>query len=118
VLDPDTALHDLQIAADLNPLSSAPGRVAGTLALRSHEYSVAESRFRQSRSNQPLGWLSWLGEGLAASQLGDRAAAHHDFVIADRINHTQPAVTQALAQVYTRHPLSPNEALQMLVVVQ
>ena len=116
--NPNAALHDLKIAADLNPLSSEAGRVAGVIALESHLYGVAGQRFRQSIAEQPLGWLSWLGLGLSASELGNRSAAHHDFVVADRIDSRQPAVAQALARVYTRRPLTPDAAIHMLVVVQ
>jgi hypothetical protein len=116
--DPQAALDDLKLASDFNPLSSVPGRLAGTIALDEHEYEVAESRFNQSLGNEPDAWFSWLGAGLAASALGDRATAHRDFVDAARINARQPAVTTALKLVYSAHPLTPSAALRMLVVVQ
>jgi O-Antigen ligase len=115
--DPNEALHDLKLAADLNPLSSIAGRLAGTVALHEHEYAIAERRFEQSLSNQPEGWFSWLGAGLAASALGQRTTAHRDFADADRIESHQPAVTTALKRVYSAHPLSPSAALDMIVVV-
>ncbi|HTX46935.1 MAG TPA: oligosaccharide flippase family protein [Solirubrobacteraceae bacterium] len=114
--NPQGALHDLSLAADFDPLSSLPGRLAGEVALENHLYMVAEARFHQSLGEEPLGWLSWLGEGLAASELGDSAAARHDYEIADRIDNKQPAVKRALAQIDTRHPLSAAEALQLLVI--
>jgi hypothetical protein len=114
--NPSGALHDLSLAADFDPLSSEPGRLAGEIALENHLYNVAESRFRQSLREEPLGWLSWLGEGLAESELGDRAAAKRDYENAYRIEKNQPAVSRALKQVDTAHPLSASQALKMLLV--
>jgi hypothetical protein len=114
--NPAAALHDLKIAAELNPLDSLPGRLAGTIALQNAQYVVAEQRFQQSISRERLGWFSWLGAGLAASALGQRRQAHADFVIAKSINSQQPAIRQALARVYSRAPLTSAEAFKLLVV--
>jgi O-Antigen ligase len=116
--NPHAALDDLKLGADFNPLSSIAGRLAGTVALHAHDYALAERRFEQSLANQPEGWFSWLGAGLAASALGQRTIAHRDFVNADRIESRQPAVTTALRRVYSAHPLNPSTALNMIVVVQ
>jgi multisubunit Na+/H+ antiporter MnhB subunit len=114
--DPAGALRDFKLAEDFNPLSSVPGRLGGLVALENGRFLVAEQRFRQSLSNQPLGWVAWLGEGLAASELGDRAAAHRDFIAAARIDSRQAAVKEALARVYSGNPLTPSEALGLLAV--
>jgi hypothetical protein len=118
VTNPSGALHNLSLAADFDPLSSEPGRLAGEIALENHLYNVALSRFRQSLREEPLGWLSWFGEGLAASELGDRAAARQDFIRARHIEKNQPAISKALALLGTAHPLSAGQALRMLVVTQ
>ena len=73
------ALHALNIAADLNPLSADPGRLAGTIALPDRRYATARAALRPgdlARSRR-LVWLAW--RGLAASALGDRAQARRDF---------------------------------------
>lgn len=114
--DPRVALHDLSLAAELNPLSPDPGRLAGAIALASNRFAEAERRFDQAISREHEDWFSWLGKGLAASALGDRPRAHYDFVVAASINSLQPAVTAALSRVYTRNPLAPAAALRMLVV--
>jgi O-antigen ligase/polysaccharide polymerase Wzy-like membrane protein len=116
--DPTQALNDLHLAAQLNPLSSDPGRVAGAIALRNGLNAVALERFRQSIDQEPGGWFSWLGAGLAASALGDREQARHDFTVADSIDARQPAVAEALRRVGTRSPLTSEEAFKLLVVVQ
>jgi hypothetical protein len=116
--NPSAALRDLRTAADLDPLSAVPGRIAGTIALRNGDYKIAAARFEQAISREPDGWFSWLGAGLAASALGDRTVARHDFAVAARLNSRQPAVVQALARVDTEHPLTPAQALRMLVFTQ
>jgi O-Antigen ligase len=116
--DPGAALRDLAVAADLNPLSSDPGRLAGTIALQTGRFTEAESRFHEAISREPGAWFAWLGAGLAASELGDTATARRDFTIAASINSRQPAVTQALRRVDSRTPLAPSEAFKLLLVVQ
>ncbi|MDQ2760824.1 MAG: O-antigen ligase family protein [Actinomycetota bacterium] len=114
--NPAGALRDLKAAARLDPLSADPGRLGGTIALGANEYGVAEQQFTQAIAREPGGWLAWLGDGLAASALGDRTRARHDFEVAVSINSLQPAVKLALARVYDRRPLTPAKAFQMLVL--
>jgi tetratricopeptide (TPR) repeat protein len=115
--NPVAALHDFSKAADLNPLDPTPSRLGGTVALRIGRFAEAQSRFRETIAREPGGWFGWLGAGLAASALGERARAHHDYQVAAAINSRQPAVTQALARVYSRHPLTPEQAFALLVVI-
>jgi O-antigen ligase len=114
--DPQAALADYATAAELNPLSSVPGRLAGVVALGSGGAPVAEQRFLQSIHREPGGWFSWLGAGLAASALGRRDVADYDFKRAYAINDTQPADQEAVARVYSNHPLTSAEAFRLLVV--
>jgi O-Antigen ligase len=116
--NPASALRDLARAADLNPLSADPGRLAGTIALRNGLFTEAEQRFRQAIDREPGGWYAWLGAGLAASALGDNVSARHDFAVARRINKDQPAIQRALARVNTTHPLTPAEAFRLLVLAE
>jgi Flp pilus assembly protein TadD len=118
VSNPPAALSALKTAADLNPLSADPGRLGGTIALQNGQFTEAETRFRQAVSREPGGWFSWLGDGLAASALGDVTRAHHDFQVAESINSRQPAVTAALARVSSQAPLTPEQALKMLVLAK
>jgi hypothetical protein len=116
--DPSQAMRDLSRAADLNPLSALPGRLGGTIALESGQFTEAERRFSQATAREPGGWFSWLGRGLAASALGDRAGARDDFMVAASINSRQPAVVAALKRVDTRNPLTSTEAFKLLLVAQ
>ncbi len=110
------ALNDLATAAALDPLSADPGRLAGTIALQHGLFTEAQRRFRQAIARQPGGWYAWLGDGLAASALGDSARARHDYAVAASIDKLQPAVKQALARVDTTRPLTPAEAFRLLVL--
>ena len=112
------ALDDLRLAAKLNPLSSDPGRLAGAIALRNGRWTLALRQFRKSLAAEPGGWFSWLGAGLAESALGEPEQAHRDFVQAKRINARQPAVQDALQRVYSKRPLSSDEAFKLLVLLQ
>ncbi len=113
---PARALHDLRLAADLNPLNSDPGRIGGTIALQTGQYATAQERFKQSISRDPGGWYAWLGSGLAASALGDRATARHDLEMAESIDSKDAVIRMALDRVDTAHPLSPADALQMIAL--
>jgi hypothetical protein len=112
------ALSDLRLAAKLNPLSSDPGRLAGAIALRNGRWTLALRQFRKSISAEPGGWFSWLGAGLAESALGEPEQASQDFVAAKRINARQPAVQDALQRVFTKIPLTSDEAFKLLVLLQ
>ena len=114
--DPARALQDLQTAADLNPLNADPGRIGGTIALQTGQYATARERFQQSISREPGGWYAWLGSGLAASALGDRAAARHDLEMAEAIDSKDAVIQVALDRVDTAHPLTPADALQMVAM--
>jgi cbb3-type cytochrome oxidase subunit 3 len=114
VSDPARALHTLSIAADLNPLSPEPSRLAGVIALGSQRYGIARQRFEQVISRNPGGWYGWFGAGLAASALGDQAQARRDFRTAASINPRNPVIARVLADVDTPHPLSPATALDLL----
>jgi Flp pilus assembly protein TadD len=115
--DPAGALADLRVAAQLNPLSADPGRLAGTIALQTGRYAVALQRFDQATAREPGGWYGWFGAGLAASLLGEPSLARHDLGVAAAMNTQQPAIRATLSRVGTSHPLSPSEALHMLVLI-
>jgi O-Antigen ligase len=115
--NPSQALRDLSTAGQLNPLSPDPGRIGGTIALQTGQYSEAERSFAQATAREPRGWYAWLGAGLAASALGHKRLAKHDLMIAAQINPGQRVVKKAVARVLTAHPLAPADALRMLVLV-
>jgi hypothetical protein len=115
--NPAQALSDLRIAAELNPLSSEPGKLAGTIALQTVHYRTAQARFAQAIAREPEDWYAWFGAGLAASALDQRAAARAKLRRAAQINAINPAIRQVLQLAGTRRPISPAAALQRLLRV-
>lgn len=113
--NPAAALSALARAADLDPLSSAPGRIGGSLALQVGLLNEARQRFRQAIDREPDGWFSWLGEGLAQSALGNTAQARSDYARAEALNDQQPAIKLALARVESTRPMTPHAAFRLLV---
>ncbi len=109
--DPGSALSDLGTAADLDPLSAYPGRLAGTIALQGGYFKIAESRFAQVISREPGGWYGWFGEGLAASALGQRTEAQRLVAMAEQINPRQPIIARTLARLNSANPVTPREGL-------
>jgi hypothetical protein len=114
--NPTQALAHLQTAADLNPYDSEPARLAGTIALQSGSYDEALARFGQAVARQPGGWFSWFGAGLAASQLGERAVARHNFEVAKSLNTSQQVIKDALSRVDGPSPMTPQQGLDELVL--
>jgi hypothetical protein len=114
--NPAQALRDLGTAADLNPLSADPGRLAGTIALADGNYPTAGQRFEQATSRDPGGWYAWLGAGLAASARGNKALARRYLDVAASINREQPVIKRALADLDSPQPLSPTAALRLLAL--
>jgi hypothetical protein len=114
--DPDAALAAFRRAASLNPLNADPGRFGGTLALQLGRWQEARHLYGQAIAREPDGWLPWLGSGLAASELGDRRTARHDFTVARSLENAQPVIGVALKRVDSRHPLTPQSAFRMFVV--
>jgi hypothetical protein len=114
--DPAGALAALRTASRLDPLSAAPGRLGGTIALQTGREQAAADWFAQAVAREPGGWYGWLGAGLAASALGHRASAERDFVTAGSIDRGEPAIEQALAHLRAGHPLRPVAALDLLTL--
>jgi len=112
--NPVAALAELKTAADLNPLSPEPTRLAGMIALQTGRYLEARQRFKETVSRNPGGWFGWLGAGLTATTLGDVTGAERDFRMAVRLNPRGETVHAALERVRTLHPLTPAQALSML----
>jgi hypothetical protein len=116
--NPAAALHDLKLAAQLNPLNADAGTRAGLIALSAGLNAVAKQHFAQSISRERGTWLPWLGQGLADSALGERQQARRSLRTAYAINNQQPPIQQALKRVFSRHPLSYSQAIPLFRIVQ
>jgi tetratricopeptide (TPR) repeat protein len=73
--DPAGARAELDAAADLNPWSSEPALVAGTIAVERGELALARREFLAALERDPREHYAVLELGAIASQLGDRRAA-------------------------------------------
>jgi hypothetical protein len=113
--NPAAALSDLSKAADLDPWSPEPTRLAGIIALGGGRPLLAEQWFSKTISREPQGWFAWFGKGLAASALGNNRQAARDFRTAASINSRQAIVADALSRVNTDHPMTPAEAFRAFV---
>jgi O-Antigen ligase len=114
--DPQAALHDLSLAADLNPLDADPDRLAGAIALRTGQYHLALQRFERSLVREPGGWFSRLGAGLAESELGHRKLAHHDYTVAHSLYGNPAVIEAALQRIDSPRPLTSAEAFKLLTL--
>jgi hypothetical protein len=112
--NPAVAISDLSKAADLNPWSPEPTRLAGIIALSGGRPQLAEQWFSKTIDREPQGWLAWFGKGLAASALGNNVEAAHALRMAAAINSRQSVVADAVSRVNTDHPMTPAEALNSL----
>jgi hypothetical protein len=112
--DPTRAFERLDRAAQLNPLSARPELVAGVIALELGRSSAAEQRFGKAIERDGGDWFAWLGQGLAASALGEPAAARASFERARTLDPAEPLVREALARVDGGDPLTANEAFGSL----
>ncbi len=112
--DPTRAFEQLDRAASLNPLSSRPALVAGTIALELREPAAAERRFSQALERSGDDWFAYFGRGLAASALGERDRARGSYQQARRLDPREPLLRDALDRVGGRHPLTASEAFGSL----
>lgn len=110
----DASLADFTRAHRLNPLSSAPGLLGGTVAVINGRDADAQRRFAQALRAEPQQWVAWLGSGLAASAQHHVAQARRDYRMALRIDARQAVVRTAAARVGTRNPLTAAQAFQQI----
>lgn len=112
--DPARAFAQLDRAADLDPLSSRPELLAGTIALELDDPGAAVARFTAAIDRDGGDWFAYFGRGLAASAQGKRAAARGDFARARSLDPREALVIEALQRVDGRHPMTATEAFRRL----
>jgi hypothetical protein len=108
--DPSAAAAQLRHAAGLNPLSSRPDAIAGTIALELGQPNAARRRFSAGITRDSGNWFLYLGRGLAESQVGAKALARADYDHAARLDPREPLVVIARERVDSPRPLSPLQA--------
>jgi O-Antigen ligase len=94
---PRAAYARLQDAAGLNPLSDAADLVAGSIALRFGDLSLADRRFSQALARSPDDAYATLERGAIASGSGRQQAALRLLSRAAQLQPRDPLTRQALA---------------------
>jgi hypothetical protein len=111
---PAVALRDLRLAAELEPLSSAPHAVEASIQLRTGGGGRALREAAAGLRRDPGDWVLWLEDGLAAGAAGrpevERAALHR----ARALDPREPVIALAQRRAGTQDPLTIVEAQSML----
>jgi tetratricopeptide (TPR) repeat protein len=97
--DPAGARSELDSAADLNPFSSWPALVAGSIAVERGELERARAAFRDALERNPREHYALLELGAIASELGDRRTALARLREAARLSPRDRITAQALREV-------------------
>jgi len=98
-IDADAAFRKLHLAADLNPLSSRPALVEGTIALRLDRLEHARDAFTSALERDPRESYATLALGAIASQRGDRTRALVYLRRAAKLNRQDAVTLGALRDV-------------------
>jgi tetratricopeptide (TPR) repeat protein len=94
---PGAAYEELDRAKSLNPFSSRPALVAGTIALQRDDLARAREEFRKALERNPRDHYAQLELGLIAAQTGQRRDALARLLRAARLNPRDPVTRDALA---------------------
>jgi tetratricopeptide (TPR) repeat protein len=104
-LHPDAAFRQLELAADLNPLSTQPALIEGTIALRLDRLDRAAAAFRRALARDPGEPYATLALGAIAAKLGDRARALEYVTRAAHLNPQDVVTLRSLAVVRAGRPI-------------
>ncbi len=110
---PASALHELALAAKLEPYSSAPFALGAGLELRAG-HAASALQWAGSGLNRDSGdWVLWLEDGLAEGLAGQPAAEHAALAHAHALDPREPVITLAQRRAGTAHPLTIAQAASM-----
>jgi hypothetical protein len=98
-LDPAAAFRQLDLAANLNPLSGQPELTEGAIAERLGMLDHAERAFAQARARDPLNAYATLELGLIAARHARRGLAERILRSAAMLDRQNTVAAQALHQV-------------------
>jgi hypothetical protein len=111
---PAAALHKLSLAAQLEPLSSAPQALQAGIALRTG-HAVSALRFATAGIRRDSGdWVLWLEDGLAAGAAGRPGVERAALERARALDPREPVIALAQRRAATPNPLTIAEAQSML----
>jgi O-antigen ligase len=104
--DPRQAFHDLDRAAALNPLSSEPRTVEGTIAVSLGEERRARGAFRRALELEQA-WYPHLELALLEARAGRFRAARAEIAQAQRLSHKDPFIEEADRRIRRRERVDP-----------
>lgn len=105
-VDPQGAFHDLDRAATLNPLSSAPRTVEGTIAVSLGENRRARRAFRSALEIEQA-WYPHLELALLDARRGRFRSARAEIAQAQRLSRTDPFIEEAEQRILSRERVDP-----------
>ena len=111
-IDADAAFRKLHVAADLNPLSSRPALVEGTIALRLGRLEHARDAFIRALKRDPRESYAMLALGAISSQRGDRTRALVYVRRASKLNRQDAVTLGALQEVRAGRRIRPSALLR------
>jgi O-antigen ligase len=111
--DRSGALHALDRARRLNPLTDRADLAAGALALRSGDLAQAQRAYRRAAGRNGRSWYPQAALGVLELMDGRRADAVARLRAAQRLNPLEPAVAQALPVAEQGGSLPPEVAARL-----
>jgi hypothetical protein len=111
---PASALHELALAAKLEPYSSTPLALGAGLELRARHASDALRWAQEGLSRDAGDWVLWLEDGLAAGAAGQPLAEHAALARAHALDPREPVIAIAQQRAGTPNPLTIAEAASIL----
>ncbi len=111
---PLTAYHDLELAANANPLSANPLLTEGTLAVRQRDWARARSAFERAEQREDL-WFAHLELALLDAHAGQFASASSQLAKAAVLDVHDPVIDQAQELVAQHQRVDPPRFNQLLL---
>jgi hypothetical protein len=111
---PASAVHELALAAKLEPYSSTPLALGAGLELRARHASDALRWAHEGLRRSPGDWVLWLEDGLAAGAVGQPLAERAALARAHALDPREPVIALAQRRAGTADPLTIDQAASML----
>lgn len=111
---PVAAYKELRSASSLLPFDAQTYLVGGAIALNSEEPPQARRWLAEAQQHDDEGWLAPFLLGLLDGEQGRRSQARAELARASELNPREPLIGQALDRVSSGHPLTFEEAQNLL----
>ncbi|MDX6666549.1 MAG: hypothetical protein QOG68_2755, partial [Solirubrobacteraceae bacterium] len=111
---PDTAVHRLDRAASLNPLSSDPLLARAIVQRRLGNLTGAVSSLDDAIGREDNNWFAYFERGMVQSRRGKWPEATADLVRAKALNPRQRVIDGVQRAIAAHHPVDPDAAERAL----